>query len=919
MFGNVTPFWRVETSEQTVVTSGRNFALSGPIEYLYFLISNINNTLQHFFRIQLSTVGAFGHTIALNFCTKPPSSTLTTEYDTQILSYGGDPTSGQSGQGTMVLNAKKVGIDQKSPLYTLDVNGTINCNKIRTAEVDGTLDLIVNTLRVGTGYNKPSPGNIAVTENITVGNSLVTNLIRPENVPYIQFLNTNNNAKCDIKCKSVWADGEIYASNFLQGERASFFIRTKAQNIEQVPQIRGNIYFEDDTGYECHIFAGEITCSNGISCGDITIGETNTISTNTIIPRTSNSDISFLSAKSSTSKANINCGKITSSGSISSTGSVSASSFSSSDNGGLSLGTGSITCGDISMGPSLSSTSALFTNFIITRHPTVDTIVLKRGKEDNAVKANIKCNKVNADNEIICDSFEAGDVEINRSLTLGSLCPLQSSNTITANSFSTNNNGGLTLGTGTITCGSINSSGTITGKIDATEITAGTNAFTTQKIKMTSIGSLVFDNLGITDGHLFTMSSGEMFLDFFNEFTIRRNTNKVNPVLTTAMKFTSTGVNVANGNISCSNGSVSASSFASSNNGGLSLGTGAITCGGITSTSITTGSTDKASLTSSGRLDFDSTGFTGSFFTNSTGMFLDFFTTMEIRRFINKSIPTLTSVVQINSSGFNVGNGSLSCSSGRLSSSGSNSGLYIDNDGNGIITNGNGYNFYVGRKTSDFPTSTRGNAGIEIAWGKKTFGQTQLLNYATNQTGGFEFMNVTSTSNPAVIASITPTQANFPNATVKANYFSNNNADFLFIPDALSIGYRYGITETMSVQKLADEILQSASFVFPSAGVFLVEGYLRLEFNSPNSGTFKANIRLGLTNSLASGSVFQDSYFPVSQVVYDSGDALQVHNIQYQKVVYITPATKGTYWMVATMSSKEWFAKEISFTYTKLA
>jgi len=187
MFGSVTPFWRVETSENVTVTSGGNFALSGPIDYLYFLISNISNTLHHFFRIQLSNASALGHTIALNFCTKSPSSVLTTGYDTQILCYGGDPTAGQNGKGTMVLNADKIGINRTTPSYTLDVNGTINCGELRSTSMTST----GGDIQVGIG-------NKFITDNIQAATEGASG-----NISFFKRGANFNTSKANINCYDI--------------------------------------------------------------------------------------------------------------------------------------------------------------------------------------------------------------------------------------------------------------------------------------------------------------------------------------------------------------------------------------------------------------------------------------------------------------------------------------------------------------------------------------------------------------------------------------------------------------------------------------------------------------------------------------------------------------------------------------------
>ena len=250
MFGSVTPFWKVETRENVTVTSGGNFALSGPIDYLYFLISNISNTLHHFFRIQLSNASALGHTIALNFCTKSPSSVLTTGYDSQILCYGGDPTSGQNGKGTMVLNADKVGINRTTPTYTLDVNGTINCGDLKSTSITNTGDI-----QVGIG-NKVITDNIHAATEGELGN-----------ISFFKRGTGYNTSKANINCYDIDCNhikGGNYTSKYdflkIALKQSYIFDAGNTNNRSPIPSIVTFLSYDSD--YYNQEYYSTLRCNN---------------------------------------------------------------------------------------------------------------------------------------------------------------------------------------------------------------------------------------------------------------------------------------------------------------------------------------------------------------------------------------------------------------------------------------------------------------------------------------------------------------------------------------------------------------------------------------------------------------------------------------------------------------------------------
>jgi hypothetical protein len=161
MFGANSPCWRVEQGLAHHVSAGNNFVMTGPIEYLFFLIQSVTNPVYHFFRISFESLNPGNkQAISLNFCTKPPTSVNSTKYDTQIMCYDGDPSSGQDGQGSMILNAKYIGINKSNPSYNLDVDGTINCTKLKVLELldtefqDVTFDdITVSSIKSKYTYN----------------------------------------------------------------------------------------------------------------------------------------------------------------------------------------------------------------------------------------------------------------------------------------------------------------------------------------------------------------------------------------------------------------------------------------------------------------------------------------------------------------------------------------------------------------------------------------------------------------------------------------------------------------------------------------------------------------------------------------------------------------------------------------------
>ena len=120
-----------------VITTGNNFSLSGPIQFMYFMISSISNAVNHYFRITLDNINGIGNCVTFNFCTKPSASSLgtiipPTHFDTQIQCYGGDTSNASDGQGKMVIRASNIGINTlPSSSYTFDINGDTHCSSLR--------------------------------------------------------------------------------------------------------------------------------------------------------------------------------------------------------------------------------------------------------------------------------------------------------------------------------------------------------------------------------------------------------------------------------------------------------------------------------------------------------------------------------------------------------------------------------------------------------------------------------------------------------------------------------------------------------------------------------------------------------------------------------------------------------------------
>ena len=173
MFGASSPCWRVEQgSSSNVVTTGNNFVLSGPLQYLFFLIQSVTNPFYHFFRISFNNVISIGESVSLNFCTKSPTTGKLTEYDSQIICYGGDTstggaTTGTNGQGIMVLNARRIGVNKLNPTTVLDVNGDINCTNLNVYNGNITSGIPINMEYImSNGIESKNKYNLIVGNNL---------------------------------------------------------------------------------------------------------------------------------------------------------------------------------------------------------------------------------------------------------------------------------------------------------------------------------------------------------------------------------------------------------------------------------------------------------------------------------------------------------------------------------------------------------------------------------------------------------------------------------------------------------------------------------------------------------------------------------------------------------------------------------
>lgn len=280
MFGASSPCWRVEQgSSSNVVTTGNNFVLSGPLHYLFFLIQSVTNPFYHFFRISFNNV-AIGESISLNFCTKSPDTGKLTEYDSQILCYGGDTSTGAStigtnGKGIMVLNAKRVGINKLNPLEDLDVNGTINCTKLNV--YDGFITsgspinmekIMSNSIESKTKFSMIDGSNNSVSyfkinnTSATFNNSItVQNAADQSDSTTISYheisttsLNTTHVNTASINATSTINTGNLYS--FSLDAPSNLFLGCRRQMLFQTNYYGGSSYTW------CQLKCGGLTCVN---------------------------------------------------------------------------------------------------------------------------------------------------------------------------------------------------------------------------------------------------------------------------------------------------------------------------------------------------------------------------------------------------------------------------------------------------------------------------------------------------------------------------------------------------------------------------------------------------------------------------------------------------------------------------------
>jgi hypothetical protein len=269
MFGASSPCWRVEQgSSSNVVTTGNNFVLSGPLQYLFFLIQSVTNPFYHFFRISFNNVISIGESVSLNFCTKSPTTGKLTEYDTQILCYGGDTSTGAStigtnGQGTMILNAKRIGINKINPTSELDVNGVINCTALTASTLNtSNLDVSFKKITVENGIfskNTYYTGSsnapyFKITDKFThlYDYVRITYSINPSIYTEIGGLGVNCQ---DVSCQNLLASGNVVVDNI------TFLNAT--ENSEQIIRgSQGSTYFRkwNGTAYDglSHIHANSL-------------------------------------------------------------------------------------------------------------------------------------------------------------------------------------------------------------------------------------------------------------------------------------------------------------------------------------------------------------------------------------------------------------------------------------------------------------------------------------------------------------------------------------------------------------------------------------------------------------------------------------------------------------------------------------